>query len=131
MGILAGPFGLKLIRDTGNIELLAEIGVVLLLFTIGLEFSLGELMKLRRIIFLGGGLQVLITSLFVAFIFQELGYSPEAAVFIGLIVALSSTALVLKLLQEKGEIYSAHGRIALGILIFQDIADSVPKSSDF
>ena len=71
-GILAGPFGLKLIRDTGNIELLAEIGVVLLLFTIGLEFSLRELLKLKRVIFLGGGLQVLITSLFVAFIFLEL-----------------------------------------------------------
>ena len=54
--------------------------------------------------------------------FEWLGYSPEAAVFMGLIVALSSTAIVLKLLQEKGEIYSAHGRIALGILIFQDIA---------
>jgi monovalent cation:H+ antiporter-2, CPA2 family len=121
-GILAGPFGLGLIQETENIELLAEIGVVLLLFTIGLEFSLRELLKLKRVIFLGGGLQVLITSLIVAFIFRELGYSAEAAVFIGLIVALSSTAIVLKLLQEKGEIYSAHGRIALGILIFQDVA---------
>jgi CPA2 family monovalent cation:H+ antiporter-2 len=121
-GILAGPFGLRLIQETENIEFLAEIGVVLLLFTIGLEFSLRELLKLRRVIFLGGGLQVLITSLIVAFIFRELGYSVETAVFIGLIVALSSTAIVLKLLQEKGEIYSAHGRIALGILIFQDVA---------
>lgn len=121
-GILAGPFGLKLIQETENIELLAEVGVVLLLFTIGLEFSLTELLKLRRIIFLGGGLQASITSLIVAFIFHELGYSPKAAIFIGLLVTLSSTAIVLKLLQEKGEIYSAHGRIALGILIFQDVA---------
>lgn len=121
-GILAGPFGLRLIQETENIELLAEIGVVLLLFTIGLEFSLRELLKLRRIIFLGGGLQVFITSLIVAFIFLELGYSPEAAIFIGIIVAFSSTAIVLKLLQERGEIYSAHGRIELGILIFQDVA---------
>lgn len=121
-GILAGPFGLRLIQETKNIELLAEIGVVLLLFTIGLEFSLNELLKLKRIIFLGGGLQVLVSSFFVAFIFLGLGYSSEAAIFIGLIVAFSSTAIVLKLLQEKGEIYSAHGRIALGILIFQDIA---------
>jgi len=121
-GILAGPFGFGLIRDIENIEVLAEIGVVLLLFTIGIEFSLRELLKLRRIVLLGGGLQVSITALLVAFIFWWLGYSPEAAVFMGLIVALSSTAIVLKLLQEKGEIYSAHGRIALGILIFQDIA---------
>ena len=121
-GILAGPFGFGLIRDIGNIEVLAEIGVVLLLFTIGIEFSLRELLKLRRIVLLGGGLQVFLTALLVAFIFWWLGYSPEAAVFMGLIVSLSSTAIVLKLLQEKGEIYSAHGRIALGILIFQDIA---------
>lgn len=121
-GILAGPFGLGLIRDTESIEVLAEIGVVLLLFTIGIEFSLRELLKLRRIVLFGGGLQVFITTLIVAVIFWWLGYSPEAAVFMGLIVALSSTAIVLKLLQEKGEIYSAHGRIALGILIFQDIA---------
>lgn len=121
-GILAGPFGLGLIRDTENIEVLAEIGVVLLLFTIGIEFSLRELLKLRRIVILGGGLQVFITTLIVSIIFWWLGYSPEASVFMGLIVALSSTAIVLKLLQEKGEIYSAHGRIALGILIFQDIA---------
>ncbi len=121
-GILAGPFGFGLIRDIGNIEVLAEIGVVLLLFTIGIEFSLSELLKLRRIVLLGGGLQVFLTALLVAFIFWWLGYSPEAAVFMGLIVSLSSTAIVLKLLQEKGEIYSAHGRIALGILIFQDIA---------
>jgi CPA2 family monovalent cation:H+ antiporter-2 len=121
-GILAGPFGLELIHESGEIELLAEIGVVLLLFTIGIEFSLRELLNLRKIVVLGGGLQVFITALLVAFIFRGLGYSLETAVFIGLIVALSSTAIVLKLLQEKGEIYSAHGRITLGILIFQDIA---------
>ena len=121
-GILAGPFGFGLIQGTENIEVLAEIGVVLLLFTIGIEFSLRELLKIKRIVILGGGLQVSITSTVVAFIFWWLGYSPEAAVFMGLIVALSSTAIVLKLLQETGEIYSAHGRIALGILIFQDIA---------
>ncbi len=121
-GILAGPYGLGLIQDAENIEMLAEIGVVLLLFTIGIEFSLRELLKLRRIVIFGGGLQVFITTLIVSIIFWWMGYSPEAAVFMGLIVALSSTAIVLKLLQEKGEIYSAHGRIALGILIFQDIA---------
>jgi monovalent cation:H+ antiporter-2, CPA2 family len=121
-GILAGPFGLGLVQDLENIEVLAEIGVVLLLFTIGIEFSLRELVKIKRVVFFGGGLQVIITALFVASIFMWLGYSLEAAVFMGLIVALSSTAIVLKMMQEKGEIYSAHGRISLGILIFQDIA---------
>ncbi len=69
-GILAGPFGLRLIQETENIELLAEIGVVLLLFTIGLEFSLNELLKLKRIIFLGGGLQVLVSSCIRCFYFS-------------------------------------------------------------
>ena len=121
-GILTGPFVFGLIRDVETIDYLAEIGVVLLLFTIGIEFSLRELLKIKRIVILGGGLQVSITAILVAIILWWLGYSPKAAVFIGLLVALSSTAIVLKLLQEKGEIYSAHGRIALGILIFQDIA---------
>jgi monovalent cation:H+ antiporter-2, CPA2 family len=121
-GILAGPFGFGLIRDIENIEVLAEIGVVLLLFTIGIEFSLRELLKLRRIVLLGGGLQVFLTTVIVAFIFSGLGYPYKAAIYMGLIVSLSSTAIVLKLLQEKGEIYSTHGRISLGILIFQDIA---------
>lgn len=121
-GILAEPFGFGLIQEIKNIEVLAEIGVVLLLFTIGIEFSLSELLKLKRIVLLGGGLQVFITSIIVGFIFVWLGYSPKVAVFMGLVVALSRTAIVLKLMQEKGEIYSAHGRIAFGILIFQDIA---------
>jgi CPA2 family monovalent cation:H+ antiporter-2 len=121
-GILAGPFGSGLIHDPNNIELLAEIGVVLLLFTIGMEFSLRELLQLRRIVLFGGGLQLSITTLAVALIFFLLGSSRETAIFLGILVALSSTAIVLKLLQEKGEIYSLHGRTSLGILIFQDVA---------
>lgn len=121
-GIFAGPFGFKLISEPENIEIMSEIGVVLLLFTIGIEFSLRELLKIKRIVLLGGGLQIFITTVAVSFISWGLGYSPETSVFMGLIVSLSSTAIVLKLLQEKGEIYSAHGRIELGILIFQDIA---------
>ncbi|KKH46299.1 potassium transporter KefB [Methanosarcina sp. 1.H.T.1A.1] len=121
-GILAGPFGFGLIQESGEIEMLAEIGVVLLLFTIGIEFSLRDLLKLRRIVLLGGGLQLSITTLVVAFITFLLGSSRETSIFMGLLVALSSTAIVLKILQEKGEIYSAHGRTSLGILIFQDVA---------
>ncbi len=121
-GILAGPFGFGLIREVENIELLAEIGVILLLFTIGMEFSLRDLLQLRRIVIFGGGLQLSITAIIVALIFLWLGNSRESSIFFGLLVALSSTAIVLKLLQERGEIYSLHGRTSLGILIFQDIA---------
>ncbi|HII79115.1 MAG TPA: potassium transporter KefB [Methanosarcina sp.] len=121
-GILAGPFGLGLVQNMDNIEMLADIGVVLLLFTIGMEFSLRELLQLRRIVIFGGGLQLSITTLVVAFIFLCIGISKETSIFLGLLVALSSTAIVLKLLQEKGEIYSLHGRTSLGILIFQDVA---------
>jgi len=121
-GILAGPFGFGLIHESGEIEMLAEIGVVLLLFTIGIEFSLRDILQLRRIVLLGGGLQLSITTLAVAFVSFLLGSSRETSIFLGLLVALSSTAIVLKILQEKGEIYSAHGRTSLGILIFQDVA---------
>lgn len=121
-GILAGPFGLKVVHDVSNIDILAEFGVVLLLFTIGMEFSLRELIQLRRIVLLGGSLQISITTIIVALILFWLGSSRETATFLGLLVALSSTAIVLKILQEKGEIYSLHGRTSLGILIFQDIA---------
>jgi CPA2 family monovalent cation:H+ antiporter-2 len=121
-GILAGPFGLQVVQDVRNIDILAEIGVVLLLFTIGMEFSLRELIQLRRIVLLGGSLQLTITTLAVALILFWLGSSRETSIFLGLLVALSSTVIVLKLLQEKGEIYSLHGRTSLGILIFQDIA---------
>lgn len=121
-GILAGPFGLGMIQEIESIELLAEIGVVLLLFTIGMEFSLRDLLQLRRVVIFGGGLQLSITAILAALIFLWLGNSRESSVFLGLLVALSSTAIVLKLLQEKGEIYSLHGRTSLGILIFQDIA---------
>lgn len=121
-GILAGPFGFGLIREIKSIELLAEIGVVLLLFTIGMEFSLRDLFQLRRTVIFGGGLQLSITSIIVALIFFLLGNSKESSIFFGFLVALSSTAIVLKLLQEKGEMYSLHGKTSLGILIFQDIA---------
>ncbi len=122
-GILAGPFGLGLITAGEDIELLAEIGVVLLLFTIGIEFSLSDLLQIKKIVLLGGGLQGVITAITVAlFFYFFVAYPPEEALFMGFLIALSSTAIVLKLLQEKGEIYSTHGRIALGILIFQDVA---------
>ena len=120
-GILAGPHGLGLIGGVHEVEILAEIGVVLLLFTIGIEFSLKSLLQIKRLALVGGPLQVLLT-LFAAFIMaRQLGQPFSESIFIGFLISLSSTAIVLKLFQERAEIDSPHGRTALGILIFQDI----------
>lgn len=120
-GILAGPDGFRLISSQHDIEILAEIGVILLLFAIGIEFSIKKLLEIKKTVLLGGSLQVVITGLLVMLIVSRLGLPLTESVFIGFLVALSSTAIVLKIMQEKGEIVTLHGKIALGILIFQDI----------
>ncbi|HEX3036458.1 MAG TPA: cation:proton antiporter [Thermodesulfobacteriota bacterium] len=120
-GVLAGPYGLGLIKGVHQVEILAEIGVVLLLFTIGIEFSLRDLLKIRRSVLLGGSLQVLLTILAVFFIAEVAGFTFGQSIFMGFLISLSSTAIVLKLLQERAEVDSPHGRTALAILIFQDI----------
>lgn len=120
-GMVAGPHVLGIIRDVEQVEVLAEIGIILLLFTIGVEMSIKELWDIKRFVLLGGGLQVVITSVLVYYISLALGYSSSTALFLGFLVSLSSTAIVLKLLQEKGEMYTPYGKISLGILIFQDI----------
>ena len=120
-GVIAGPHLLGLAGETHEIEMLAEIGVVLLLFTIGMEFSLQHLFKIRRIVFLGGFVQVIVTAgiFFVVSYFYQMTW--QSRLFIGFLVALSSSALVMKLLQERSEITSNYGRTVLGILIFQDL----------
>lgn len=120
-GVIAGPYGLSLIGDTHNIEILAEIGVILLLFIIGMEFSLKSLALIKRTVLLGGMTQVMVTIILVAVFMTLLNFNTSEAVFMGFLIALSSTAIVLKLLQDKGEINSPHGKTVLGILIFQDI----------
>jgi CPA2 family monovalent cation:H+ antiporter-2 len=120
-GILFGPNALGLASRGSEIEMLSEIGVILLLFIIGLEFSLKNLMSIRKVVFIGGSIQVILTIAITAGISFILGYDPAEAVMLGFLFALSSTAIVLKLLQEKGLMRSNHGRISLGILIFQDI----------
>lgn len=120
VGVIAGPEVLKLVWS-GEVEMLAEIGVVLLLFTIGLEFSLTEMMNIRKAVFIGGTLQVGLTILAVYGVVQYFGMGTGEAIFIGFLISLSSTAIVLKLLQEYGQINSPHGRTSLGILIFQDL----------
>lgn len=120
-GALMGPAGLGWVRDAAEVESLAEIGIVLLLFTIGLEFSLGELRRLGRVLSLGGGLQVGLTTLVVIGLASLLGWSLPRGTFLGFVVALSSTAIVLKGLAERGETDAPHGRLIVGVLLFQDL----------
>lgn len=120
-GILAGPHALGLITSTHEVEMMAEIGVVLLLFTIGIEFSLTELMRIRFRVFWGGGLQVLLTILAVCATGVLLGLPYQQSLFIGFLIALSSTAILMKLLMDAGQIDAPHGKTALAILIFQDL----------
>lgn len=120
-GIIAGPHLFSLVSGEHAIEILAEIGVALLLFTIGMEFSMKHLMRIRRIVFMGGFLQVFITAGIFYLVSKGFNLNWQASIFIGFLVALSSSALVLKLLQERSELSSNYGRTILGILIFQDI----------
>ena len=120
-GILAGPHSLALIRNIHQVEQIAEIGVVLLLFTIGIEFSLKELMRIKHLVLLGGGLQVGVTILAVTLLGAAFSFSTQQSVFFGFLVALSSTAILMKLLMDAGEIDAPHGKMSMGILIFQDL----------
>jgi CPA2 family monovalent cation:H+ antiporter-2 len=99
----------------------AEVGVVLLLFTIGIELSLEKLLQIKKSVLMGGSIQVLLTFLATSVIARQLGQPIGNSIFIGFLISLSSTAIVLKLIQEKAEVDSPHGRTTLGILIFQDI----------
>ncbi len=120
-GIVVGPSLLGVIKSPHEIEFMAEIGIILLMFTIGLEFSLNHLIKIRNIVFVGGFVQLVFTAGITALVSRMYDLGWGSAVFIGFLTALSSTALVLKILQEKGEVTSNYGRTVVGILIFQDI----------
>ena len=120
-GIIIGPHGVGLIEDTHFVQILAEIGVILLLFTIGIEFSMAQLVRIRKAVLGGGGAQVLFTILISAAITYVAIGDVNKSIFFGFLYALSSTAIVLKLLIERGEIDSPHGHAMVGILIFQDL----------
>lgn len=120
-GAIAGPYGLSLVDASTAVEVLSEIGVILLLFVIGLEFSLKSLMAIKKAVFIGGSLQVMLTIIFTTLISYLFGFEWNIAVFFGFLFALSSTAIVLKLLQEAGQVNTISGRTTLAILIFQDI----------
>lgn len=120
-GVLAGPHALAFIKNTHQVEQMAEIGVVLLLFTIGIELSLKELMRIKHLVLWGGGLQVLVSILAVAAVGAGFGFPVSQSVFFGFLVALSSTAILMKLLIDSGQADAPHGKMAMGILIFQDL----------
>ena len=120
-GILAGPFLLGIIHSPQQIELMDELGVVILMFTIGMEFSLKHLLKIRKIVFLGGFIQLTLTALVTMALAITYNMDWKGALFIGFLTALSSTAVVLKILQDRSEVTSNYGRTVVGILIFQDI----------
>ncbi len=120
-GMLIGPDGLGLIGDSHKVEVLAEIGVALLLFGIGLELSLDKIKRLWRPTMVGGTIQVGLTLIVVILIAGFFEIEVNSAIFIGFLVAVSSTAIVLRGLEQRGEIDAPHGRLTLGILIFQDM----------
>ncbi|MDD3894620.1 MAG: cation:proton antiporter [Syntrophomonadaceae bacterium] len=120
-GIIAGPHGLALIKSPEQVQSIAELGVILLLFSIGLEFSFKSLINIGKTVLLGGTLQVGLTIAATFGIAFAFGLPANQALFLGFLVSLSSTAIVLKQLGERAEMDSPHGKIILGILIFQDI----------
>ncbi|MCO5252018.1 MAG: cation:proton antiporter [Candidatus Kapabacteria bacterium] len=120
-GLLIGPNGFHLIGMEEEVDIFAEIGVILILFSIGIDFSLSKLLNLKRIILLGGSLQVFSTIAVIALISYGIGFEVNVAIFLGFLVALSSTAIILKLLISNGALDTPQGKISLGILIFQDI----------
>ena len=121
VGVVAGPFGLGAV-PTNDQALLAEFGIVFLLFTLGLEFSLPRVIAMRREVFGLGGLQVVLNTIVFGLAASWLGLGPGISVVIGGALALSSTALVIKQLSDQLELSKPHGRLATGILLFQDIA---------
>ena len=121
-GIIAGPFILGIFSSTAEIESLADIGIVLLLFTIGIEFSLKKLMELKKLFLVGGTIQVALTFLAAFIASGAIGVPYNTAILAGFAISLSSTAIVLRLLRDRDDVDSPHGRIIIGILIFQDIA---------
>lgn len=120
-GVIAGPHGLGLVEKLDDVERLAQIGIILLLFGIGLEFSIKKLIKVKKFFLLGGSLQVGLTILISTLVGQISERPWGESIFIGSVLAMSSTAIVIRFLEQKGETQSPHGKLAIAILIFQDM----------
>ncbi len=121
VGLAVGPTALDWVNDSEDLPDLAELGVVFLLFSLGLEFSLSKMLTLRRVVFGLGSLQVLCCSVLLGALLLWMGMSPVTALLLGAGLALSSTAIVSKELTSLGEIFSSHGQNAIGVLLFQDV----------
>ena len=124
-GIVIGPFTPGFVGDANQLGELAEIGIVLLLFALGVEFSLRELAPVRRIAVPGAIIQILVTAVAGAAIGIPLGLDAQAAIVVGAAIAISSTVVVLKILVERGEMDSLHGKAAIGWMVVQDLATIV------
>jgi monovalent cation:H+ antiporter-2, CPA2 family len=120
-GGVVGPYGLKLISSVQDVERMAEIGVMLLLFSIGVEFSTEKLLRMKWLALGGGSLQMLLTAGVTAALVNPALQSVRLSIFAGILVALSSTVIALRLLHERGQTFAPHGEGALAILVFQDI----------
>ncbi|RJP72923.1 MAG: potassium transporter KefB [Candidatus Zixiibacteriota bacterium] len=125
-GVIAGPHGLGLIQDVGEVEVLAQIGIVLLLFTIGIEFSLQNFLTFRRAALLGGATQVFLTLLAGYAIARTFQRPIGEALFIGFLAVHSSTTITMRVFQSRGEVVSPHGGITVAVSVFQDLI-SVPQ----
>ncbi len=121
-GVIIGPYGLGFVTETDTVKTLAEVGIVLLLFTIGLEFSVKRVLSMGREAIIGGILQLAVTIFFVWVAATLWGMPSHVALALGFIISLSSSAIVLKLLVDRMEVHSSHGTVAVGILLFQDIS---------
>jgi CPA2 family monovalent cation:H+ antiporter-2 len=121
-GMLIGPYGFHIISDIEVIQSMAEMGIILLLFTIGLEVNPNSLYKMKKLLLYSGGFQVALSVIIPALIFLLFKIPLSKGIFLGMLISLSSTAIVLKILSEKNQVDSPHGRITLGILVFQDLA---------
>ncbi len=120
-GAVVGPYGFSLIHDIESVHTLATVGVMILLFSLGLEFSLKKLMETRIAVLVVGPLQMLWTIAAATLLARALGTPTSTGVVYGILIALSSTAVFMKMLDERREMDSVHGRIGLGVAIFQDL----------
>lgn len=121
-GVILGPSGFGLINDRGPVQVLAEFGVLMLLFIVGMELSLRGFRRVMRVALLGAGAQIVISVLIMLALSQLFGHSLKTAMVLGFVVALSSTAVAIKLLEEIGELRTDVGRTAISVLIAQDLA---------
>ncbi len=121
VGLMVGPTALDWVNESEELPDLAELGVVFLLFSLGLEFSLSKMLTLRRVVFGLGSLQVLVSGMLLGSLLMLFGMSTTPALLLGAGLALSSTAIVSKELGSLGEIFSSHGQNAIGVLLFQDV----------